>query len=95
MTKNEIISLAKTRGFSLWSTENNIGNERYHFMDRLCINLWVDTEGNFELKYLIPNSIFTFECPVCSPFDNEDHFKKIYRKFKFEVVECWLYEGAD
>ena len=64
-------------------------------MDRYGINLWVDTEGNFTLKYLIPKSIFTFECPKCSPFDNDNHFEKLYRKFKHEVIECWVTMGGD
>lgn len=89
MTKHEIVSMAELRGFTLWSTEQNNRGSVYHFMDQCGINLWVDHEAHFRMEYLIPNSIFILSCPECSPFHNDNHFEKMYRKFKQEVLECW------
>ena len=87
MSKDEIISLARERGFDLYAT---LGGTRLQFMDELGVNLLVTIENlEFELLYLVPTSIFRFVTPTCSPFDNEEHFNKMYRKFKREVIECW------
>lgn len=89
MDKNQAIELANKKGFQLWAT---FGNSELQFLDKLGINLYVNPEKNtFRLAYLIPKSIFQFNCPECSPFTNEEHFDKMYRKFKKEVVECWSY----
>lgn len=85
--KKEIEKLANDRGFTKWAI---INNTIYQFMDNTGINLWVDTTNNhFKMAYLIPKSNFKLVCPDCSPFTNDEYFKKLYRKFRKEVVECW------
>lgn len=80
MNKEEIRELAEKRGFSLWAT---LGGKKLQMMDRDGINLIVDPETQeFELAWVIPKSIFQISCPKCSPFTNEEHFDKMYRKFK-------------
>lgn len=80
MITDDIKKLAESRGFTLWAT---ISGKQLQFMDRFGINLIVTIEtGEFELKWGIPKTIFTVECPSCSPFDNVEHFLKIYRQFK-------------
>lgn len=80
MNKEETRELAEKRGFSLWAT---LGGKKLQMMDRDGINLIVDPETQeFELAWVIPKSIFQIGCPKCSPFTNEEHFNKMYRKFK-------------
>lgn len=80
MSKEETRELAEKRGFSLWAT---LGGKKLQMMDRDGINLIVDPETQeFELAWVIPKSIFQISCPKCSPFTNEEHFNKMYRKFK-------------
>ena len=80
MNKEETRELAEKRGFSLWAT---LGGKKLQMMDRDGINLIVDPETQeFELAWVIPKSIFQISCPKCSPFTNEEHFNKMYRKFK-------------
>lgn len=80
MNKEETRELAEKRGFSLWAT---LGGKKLQMMDREGINLIVDPETQeFELAWVIPKSIFQISCPKCSPFTNEEHFNKMYRKFK-------------
>ena len=87
MSKDQIIELAEKRGFRLWATLNGT---QLQFLDEYGINLFVTIDNlNFELKYLIPNSAFRFILPECSPFDNDEHFKKMYKKFRREVIDCW------
>ena len=80
MNKEETRELAEKRGFSLWAT---LGGKKLQMMDRDGINLIVDPETQeFELAWVIPKSIFQISCPKCSPYTNEEHFNKMYRKFK-------------
>lgn len=80
MSKEETRKLAEKRGFSLWAT---LGGKKLQMMDRDGINLIVDPETQeFELAWAIPKSIFQISCPKCSPFTNEEHFSKMYYKFK-------------
>lgn len=80
MNKEETRELAEKRGFNLWAT---LGGKKLQMMDRDGINLIVDPETQeFELAWVIPKSIFQISCPKCSPFTNEEHFNKMYRKFK-------------
>ena len=86
MTEDEVKALAEKRGFVLWATYRD---GRLQFMDRFGINITVQPEtASFELGWIIPKSIFTIDCPSCSPFDNDEHFNKIYRKFKRNVWIC-------
>ncbi len=83
MNKEGTRELAEKRGFSLWAT---LGGKKLQMMDRDGVNLIVDPETQeFELAWAIPKSIFQISCPKCSPFTNEEHFNKMYRKFKQTV----------
>ena len=86
MTREEVKVLAEKRGFTLWAT---YGDGRLQFMDRHGINITVMPEtASFEMGWMVPKSIFIISCPPCSPFDNAEHFNKIYRKFKLTVWKC-------
>ena len=90
-SKDLAVEFARSKGFDHWAT---LGGKELQFMDECGINLFIDPEKKtFRFAYLIPNSIFQLICPDCSPFYNEEHFNKIYRKFKKEVVECWSFDA--
>lgn len=82
MDRETIESIAEKYGFTLWSINNA---STLQFMDSRGINLLVHENGDYELKWLIPNTIFTIECPKCSPFGSE-HFEKMLAKFRIEVT---------
>ena len=85
MTKEEVKILAKERGLELWATYG----DKLQFMDRYGINITVMPEtASFEMGWMVPNSIFIISCPSCSPFDNDEHFKGMYRKFKRTIWTC-------
>ena len=69
-------------GLTLWSTATTDQGKSYQYMDHdginVIINEWVKS---FQFKWLIPKSIFTIECPTCSPYDNPNHFDKMYKIF--------------
>jgi hypothetical protein len=69
-------------GLTLWSTANTAKGKSYQYMDcdgiNVIINEW---DKSFQLKWLIPKSIFTIECPSCSPYDYPHHFERTYRRF--------------
>ena len=91
MDKN---TLYEKYGFSQWATLNRNGSRIIQFMDKLGINLFVDFEtGEFYMKWLIPKSIFTIECPRCSPISNIAHFEKMYDKFKQIVLSQEVNHG--
>lgn len=88
MTSTEVQSIAEQRGFTL-SAIVNVGNKqntRFIFIDKDSITLIVDRNNNFKFSYLIPHSIFSLECPECSPFTNNKHFGALYKKFR-----TWAY----
>lgn len=74
--------LAKEFEFTLWSTMNTEHGKAYQYMDPIGINIiFNEWDHSFEMKWLIPRSIFTIECPNCSPYTNREHFQKNYLKF--------------
>lgn len=74
--------LATEFNLTLWSTCNGAKGKSYQYMDSLGINvIFNDWDQSFELKWMIPKSIFTIDCPSCSPYTNREHFAKIYTKF--------------
>ena len=78
----EIKELAKEFELTLWSTSNTERGTSYQYMDKQGINvIFNEWDKSFELKWLIPKSIFTIECPSCSPYTNKEHFSKMYTKF--------------
>ena len=73
-------------GFTQWATIMSGGKTYIQYIDNSGINLLVNWDtGEFTMKWNIPQSIFTIECPECSPIINEEHFKKMYLRFR-EVV---------
>lgn len=74
--------LAKEFELTLWSINSDVNGKAYQYMDSLGINvIFNEWDQSFELKWMIPKSIFTIECPKCSPYTNAEHFRKIYLKF--------------
>ena len=81
--------LAKEFELTLWSTASTEKGKSYQYMDHIGINIiFNEWDQSFELKWLIPKSIFTIECPSCSPYTNEEHFKHIYLKF-WRTIRAW------
>ena len=79
LTLEEIVS---TYGFTLWSSANTAQGKSYQYLDWTGINLIINEwDKSFQLKWSIPQSIFTLECPTCSPYDHPGHFARIYRRF--------------
>ena len=79
---------AEKYNLTLWATIRNGDIVTYQYMDRYGINVVVTpSTKTFELKWAIPRSIFTLECPECSPYENNEHFTRIYRKFRNTVCE--------
>lgn len=74
--------LAKEFELTCWSTSNTAKGKSYTYMDKQGINvIFNEWDKSFEFKWLVPKSIFTIECPSCSPYDNKEHFTKMYTKF--------------
>lgn len=87
-----IEELAKEFEFTCWSTCNTVNGKSYIYMDPLGINvIFNEWDKSFELKWMIPKSIFTIECPSCSPYTNAEHFRKIYLKFWRTIREWHLH----
>lgn len=79
---NILDELAAQFELTLWATMNTEQGKVYQYMDPIGINvIFNEWDQSFELKWLIPKSIFTIECPTCSPYTNKEHFQKIYLKF--------------
>lgn len=77
-----ITQLTEKYKLTLWSTHKTSTGKEYHYLDDFGINIIINPETKeFSLRWMIPRSIFTIECPSCSPYDNEEHFDKIYNKF--------------
>lgn len=87
--EKEIRELIDKHGFTLWATVYS-GKKvsAYKCMDKYGINLIIEPEEkNFYFVWSVPKSIFTVNCPSCSPFDNEQHFTNIYYKFRATVLK--------
>lgn len=90
ITLNEII---EKYGLTLWCTANTANGKSYQYMDLDGINIIINEwDKSFQFKWLVPNSIFTIECPVCSPYDYLNHFSQTYNRFKNVVTtyKCGL-----
>ena len=84
-----IEEIANKFEFTLWSTSTTSHGKSYHYMDPIGINIiFNDWDQSFELKWLIPKSIFTIECPSCSPYTNSEHFQRVYLKF-WRTIRAW------
>lgn len=87
MDKEQIKKLAADRGFIEFATIKTPKTCKIQFLDRVGINLIVNVDNKeFELVYNVPHSIFSLSCPTCSPFDNDEHFNRLYKKFRRIVI---------
>lgn len=81
--------LAKEFELTLWSINSDVSGKSYQYMDSIGINvIFNEWDQSFELKWMIPKSIFTIECQKCSPYTNAEHFRKIYLKF-WRTIRAW------
>jgi hypothetical protein len=81
--------LTKEFDLTCWSTCTTVNGKSYTYMDPLGINvIFNEWDQSFELKWMIPKSIFTIECPPCSPYTNIEHFRRIYLKF-WRMIREW------
>ena len=93
MDKITLDEIVETYGLTLWSTYNTSKGKSYQYMDYNGINVIINEwDKSFELKWNIPQSIFTIECPTCSPYDHPNHFNKMYMNFadKINIYKCGL-----
>ena len=75
--------IAKEHELTLWATSNSEQGKSYIYMDNRGINvIFNEWDQSFEFKWMIPRSIFTIECPTCSPYTNKEHFAKMYGQFE-------------
>lgn len=74
-------------GFTLWSTAYKAQGKSYQYRDfdgiNVIINEW---DKSFQLKWIVPNSIFTIESLTYSPYDYPNHFDRIYKQFQDVVT---------
>ena len=88
LTLEDIINKYK---LTLWSTSNTEQGKSYQYMDYDGINVIINEwNKSFQFKWLVPKSIFTIECPLCSPYDYPDHFDKTYKRFQ-DAVTAYKY----
>ena len=81
--------LAAQFEFTLWATMITEQGKAYQYMDPIGINvIFNEWDQSFELKWLIPRSIFTIECPSCTPYTNKEHFQRTYLKF-WRTIRAW------
>lgn len=66
-----------------WATFRQGDEVLNQFIDDIGINVFINFDTQeFWMEYMIPRSIFSVKCPKCSPISNEEHFDKMYSKFK-------------
>lgn len=83
MANTVLDEIVKEHQLQLWATMNGEKGKSYQYMEmtygiNVIFNEW---DESFEIKWLIPKSIFTIECPSCSPYTNREHFDRMYVKF--------------
>jgi hypothetical protein len=75
--------LAKEHELTLWATSSSEQGKSYIYLSNRGINVvFNDWDQSFEFKWAVPRSIFTIECPTCSPYTNKEHFNKMYNQFE-------------
>lgn len=95
MKLNNIEELIMSRGFDIMNRGMcQIESKREIFsissIDKYHINLlYYAQSDDWELTYIIPGTFFIFNTGKLGSFQNEEHFKKIYKNFKREVIKCW------
>lgn len=91
----DIEDLISSRGFSIMNygmgeIEGKRTKVSISSVDKHHINLLYYVQSdNWELTYIVPGTIFTFNTGKLGSFSNDEHFNKFYKKFKKEVIECW------
>ncbi len=89
MTLDELVEKYQ---LTLWSTCSTAKGKSHVYMDRFGVNVIInDWDKSFQLKWMVPRSIFTIECPECSPYDHPNHFDRMYKKF-INVIAMYRYE---
>lgn len=104
LDSKQVIKKMQERGFteSMRSVRNGYEPVTITFstmrLDGTDISCTVNLDtGSFSFLWCIPSSINRIVTPECSPFDDDEHFHKIYRKmFKhvrilyLELQENWV-----
>lgn len=84
-----LVDLEVRYGLTLWSTAYTGNGRSYQYMDYNGINVIINEwDKSFQFKWMVPKSIFTIECPTCSPYDYPEHFDRTYKRFQ-EVVDVY------
>ena len=75
--------LAREHELTLWATNNDANGKSYIYLSSHGINVIShEWDKSFEFKWAVPKSIFTIECPTCTPYTNREHFNKMYNQFE-------------
>lgn len=92
-TRLSLEDIINKYGLTLWSTANTAQGKSYQYMDYDGINVIINEwDKSFQLKWLVPKSIFTIECPKSSPYDYPNHFERKYKQFQdvVTIYKCGL-----
>ena len=74
--------LAKEHNLTIWATCNTEQGKSYIYMGSQGINvIFNEWDQSFEFKWAIPRSIFTIDCPTCTPYTKKEHFNRMYGQF--------------
>lgn len=87
MTKDEMRAIGRTYGFDEWAI---LSGKDIQFMNDEGINLIIHENGDFELKFKVPQSLSTLELSAGS-VNNLSFFVRNLNKFKSEI--CRLTKG--
>lgn len=86
-TKNKLEKLVEKYAWTLCYTSNSSKGTSYSYRDYNGINIIINEwDKRFKMRWSVPHSIFTIECPTCCPYDDQDHFDRIYKQF--DAVVC-------
>lgn len=107
MDKEQAIEIMSNRGFTVmsYSMRNTHTVEAIYFITEPVIengsnvpaigcNVYLES-GGFEFVYAVPFSINVLRSQKCSPIVSDEHFNKIYTKFKEQVYVLHNYFGRD
>lgn len=107
MNKDQVIEIMSNRGFTVqsYSMKDTHTVEAVYFITEpvfqngsnapaIGCNVFLEA-GEFEFMYAVPFSINILRSPKCSPIVNDEHFNKIYSKFKEQACVLHNYFGRD
>lgn len=98
MSKDKIIKLMKSRGFTFVAT-NTIGSKVYlifttHHEITCNISCTVNlATTEFTFDYSSINSINRLVCGPCGSFENDKHFEKLREKFQRDAITLWMHNS--